>query len=470
MTVYFIGAGPGAADLITVRGARTLAACRVCLYAGSLVPRELLAECPPDARLVDTAQLDLDQITAELVRAHEEGHDVARLHSGDPSVFSAVAEQMRRLDAAGVPYEVVPGVPAFAAAAAALKRELTVPTVGQTVILTRIAQRATAMPEGEDLATLGRSGALLVLHLAARYVDRVVEELLPHYGADCPAAVVGDGQPPRRAGPARHAGRTSRAGEGRRGGAHGGDHGGPHAGRASSSATATCTRRSGTGTAAERAGWVRCRVRVRWGLLAQFPRALRDSGPCGPERPRPGGPEGDGPMGLKSTGRSPGFSGARGTAREAPTGPAVANEPEVFLYDSGQDQPFTSGRYAAPEQIITESAGSTSCTTSRTPGPPSAGRASSSGTRPHRHLRLRGCQRRAEEEVPALLRPAARRLRDQAQADLRPRPRRPGGEPPQPVGRRPPRRLPAHGGRTGVTAGANRPCCGPRPCPRGRCR
>ncbi|MFF3327401.1 precorrin-4 C(11)-methyltransferase [Streptomyces sp. NPDC002889] len=190
MTVYFIGAGPGAADLITVRGARTLAFCQVCLYAGSLVPTELLAECPPDARLIDTAQLDLDAIIAELVRAHEEGRDVARLHSGDPSVFSAVAEQMRRLDAAGVPYEVVPGVPAFAAAAAALKRELTVPTVGQTVILTRIAQQATPMPEGEDLATLGRSGALLVLHLAARYVDRVVDELLPHYGADCPAAVV----------------------------------------------------------------------------------------------------------------------------------------------------------------------------------------------------------------------------------------------------------------------------------------
>ncbi|MFF3956814.1 precorrin-4 C(11)-methyltransferase [Streptomyces sp. NPDC001890] len=190
MTVYFIGAGPGAADLITVRGARLLASCQVCLYAGSLVPRELLAECPPDARLVDTAQLDIDQITAELLAAHEAGHDVARLHSGDPSVFSAVNEQMHRLDAAGVPYEVVPGVPAFAAAAAALKRELTVPTVGQTVILTRIAHRATAMPKGEDLATLGRSGALIVLHLAARYVDRVVEELLPYYGADCPAAVV----------------------------------------------------------------------------------------------------------------------------------------------------------------------------------------------------------------------------------------------------------------------------------------
>ncbi|MFE2376930.1 precorrin-4 C(11)-methyltransferase [Streptomyces sp. NPDC059398] len=190
MTVYFIGAGPGAADLITVRGARLLASCGVCLYAGSLVPRELLAECPPDARLTDTAQLDLDEITAELVRADQEGHDVARLHSGDPSVFSAVAEQMRRLDAAGVAYEVVPGVPAFAAAAAALKRELTVPTVGQTVILTRVAQRATAMPDGEDLATLGASGALIVLHLAVQHTERVVAELLPHYGADCPAAVV----------------------------------------------------------------------------------------------------------------------------------------------------------------------------------------------------------------------------------------------------------------------------------------
>ncbi|GAA2605201.1 precorrin-4 C(11)-methyltransferase [Streptomyces axinellae] len=190
MTVYFIGAGPGAADLITVRGARTLAACQVCLYAGSLVPSELLADCPPGARLVDTARLDLDAITAELVRAHGEGHDVARLHSGDPSVFSAVAEQMRRLDAAGVPYEMVPGVPAFAAAAAALKRELTVPTVGQTVVLTRIARQATPMPPGEDLATLGRSGALLVLHLAARYAEEVAAELLPHYGADCPAAVV----------------------------------------------------------------------------------------------------------------------------------------------------------------------------------------------------------------------------------------------------------------------------------------
>ena len=190
MTVHFIGAGPGAADLLTVRGLRLLQKSPVCLYAGALVPAELLVECPPGARLIDTADLNLEQITAELVAAHERGQDVARLHSGDPSIFSAMAEQMRRLDAAGVPYDVVPGVPAFAAAAAALKRELTVPTVGQTVILTRVAQQATPMPDGEDLATLGRSRALLVLHLAARYVDRVVGELLPHYGPDCPAAVV----------------------------------------------------------------------------------------------------------------------------------------------------------------------------------------------------------------------------------------------------------------------------------------
>lgn len=190
MTVYFIGAGPGAPDLVTVRGQRLIERCPVCLYAGSLVPAELLAACPPSARLVNTADLDLDQIIAELVDADRAGHDVARLHSGDPSIFSAVAEQMRRLDRARVDYVMVPGVPAFAAAAAALNRELTVPTVGQTVILTRVAHQATAMPAGEDLATLGRSGALLVLHLAMRHVERVVAELLPHYGPDCPAAVV----------------------------------------------------------------------------------------------------------------------------------------------------------------------------------------------------------------------------------------------------------------------------------------
>ena len=190
MTVHFIGAGPGAADLLTVRGLRLLRASPVCLYAGALVPVELLSECPPGARLVDTAQLDLDQITAELVAADREGLDVARLHSGDPSVFSAMAEQMRRLDAEGVVYDVVPGVPAFAAAAAALKRELTVPGVSQTVILTRIARRATPMPPGEDLPTLAASGATLVLHLAVQHLGEVVAELAPHYGTDCAAAVV----------------------------------------------------------------------------------------------------------------------------------------------------------------------------------------------------------------------------------------------------------------------------------------
>lgn len=190
MTVYFVGAGPGAADLITVRGLRVLESAPVCLYAGSLVPRELLDACPPGARLADTANMTLDEIVAELAAAHRDGLDVARLHSGDPSVFSAVAEQMRRLDAAGVPYEVVPGVPAFAAAAASLGRELTVPGVGQTVILTRTAVRATPMPDGEDLAALGASGATMVLHLAVQRIGEVVAELLPRYGADCPVAVV----------------------------------------------------------------------------------------------------------------------------------------------------------------------------------------------------------------------------------------------------------------------------------------
>jgi len=190
MTVYFIGAGPGAADLMTVRGLRILQASPVCLYAGSLVPTELLAECPPGARVIDTAGLDLDRITDELAQAHRRGADVARLHSGDPSVFSAVAEQIRRLDALDVPYEIVPGVPAFAAAAAALKRELTVPGVGQSVVLTRIARRATAMPPGQDLANLARSRSTLVLHLAVQEIDEVVDTLMPFYGAHGPVAVV----------------------------------------------------------------------------------------------------------------------------------------------------------------------------------------------------------------------------------------------------------------------------------------
>ncbi|GAA1550855.1 precorrin-4 C(11)-methyltransferase [Actinomadura kijaniata] len=190
MTVHFVGAGPGAPDLITVRGRDLIAASPVCLYAGSLVPPEMLAWCPPDARLVNTAKMTLDDIVAEMVAAHAGGRDVARLHSGDPSVFSAMAEQMRRLDAAGVPYDVVPGVPAFAAAAASLHRELTVPEVAQSVILTRTSARATPMPPGEDLATLGRSRATIVLHLAVQRIGAVVAELVPNYGADCPAAVV----------------------------------------------------------------------------------------------------------------------------------------------------------------------------------------------------------------------------------------------------------------------------------------
>jgi precorrin-4/cobalt-precorrin-4 C11-methyltransferase len=190
MTVHFIGAGPGAADLITLRAQRILASSPVCLYAGSLVPAEVLAHCPPDARLVDTAGLSLDGITAELVAADRAGQDVARLCSGDPSLFSAVAEQVRRLQQAGIDYDITPGVPAFAAAAAALGRELTVPGVGQSVILTRTAERATAMPPGEDLATLGAGGATLVLHLSVQRIEAVVAELLPGYGADCPVAVV----------------------------------------------------------------------------------------------------------------------------------------------------------------------------------------------------------------------------------------------------------------------------------------
>jgi len=190
MTVHFIGAGPGAPDLLTLRARDLIASSAVCLYAGSLIPTEVLSHCPEGARLIDTADLTLDEIVAELCNADAEGHDVARLCSGDPSIFSAVAEQMRRLDAAGVTYDVCPGVPAFAAAAATLHRELTVPGVAQTVILTRTAERATAMPEGEDLATLGASKATMVLHLAVQRIDKVATELITAYGAETPYAVV----------------------------------------------------------------------------------------------------------------------------------------------------------------------------------------------------------------------------------------------------------------------------------------
>jgi precorrin-4/cobalt-precorrin-4 C11-methyltransferase len=191
MTVYFIGAGPGAADLITVRGQRLLSRCPVCLYAGSIMPDDLLSLCPPDAKVVDTGPLTLDQIIGEIAEAHAAGTDVARLHSGDPSLYSALAEQCRRLDALDVDYEIVPGVPAFAAAAAALGRELTVPGVAQTVTLTRVATLSTAMPDGEDLQTLSTPGATLVLHLAAAQVDAIVPALLAGgYHAETPCAVV----------------------------------------------------------------------------------------------------------------------------------------------------------------------------------------------------------------------------------------------------------------------------------------
>jgi len=190
MTVHFIGAGPGAADLITIRGRDILARCPVCLYAGSIVPRELLAFCPPGAKLIDTASLDLEQIEAEYVRAEAAGQDVARLHSGDLSIYSAVAEQIRRLDRNGIAYTLTPGVPAFAAAAAALGRELTVPALGQSLVITRLSGRASAMPAGESLEAFAATGATLAIHLAIHRLSEIIDRLTPFYGADCPAAVI----------------------------------------------------------------------------------------------------------------------------------------------------------------------------------------------------------------------------------------------------------------------------------------
>lgn len=189
MTVHFIGAGPGAADLLTLRGRDILARSPVCLYAGSIVPPEMLVHCPPGARLVDTAPMSLDEIEAEYVAADAAGLDVARLHSGDLSVYSAVAEQIRRLDRRGIAWTLTPGVPAFAAAAAALGRELTVPGVAQSLVLTRVDGRASPMPPGERLAAFAATGATLAIHLAIHALERVVAELVPHYGADCPVAV-----------------------------------------------------------------------------------------------------------------------------------------------------------------------------------------------------------------------------------------------------------------------------------------
>ena len=190
MTVHFIGAGPGAPDLLTLRGRDLIAACPVCLYAGSLVPEAVLGHCPEGARIVNTAPLSLDEIIAEIKAAHDAGQDVARLHSGDLSVWSAMGEQLRRLRALGIPYDVTPGVPAFAAASAALGAELTLPGIVQSVVLTRTSGRATSMPPGETLENFAKTGAVLAIHLSIHILDRVVAELTPHYGGDCPVAVI----------------------------------------------------------------------------------------------------------------------------------------------------------------------------------------------------------------------------------------------------------------------------------------
>lgn len=189
MTVHFIGAGPGAPDLITVRGLKLIQSCPVCLYAGSLVPEAVVAEAPANARVLDTAPMHLDEIIAEIEAAHAQGQDVARVHSGDPSLYGAIAEQIRRLDALGIPFEITPGVPAYAAAAAALKTEFTVPGICQSIVLTRTAVRASSMPEGETLENFARTGSTLAIHLSINNLAKVVRELTPHYGADCPVAI-----------------------------------------------------------------------------------------------------------------------------------------------------------------------------------------------------------------------------------------------------------------------------------------
>jgi len=190
MTVHFVGAGPGAADLLTLRGRDIIAACPVCLYAGSLVPEAVLAHCPPGARIINTAPLSLDQIIEEIARADAAGQDVVRLHSGDLSVWSAMGEQLRRIKLLGIAFTVTPGVPSFAAAAAALGAELTLPGLAQSVVLTRTPGRASAMPAGETLTNFAATGATLCIHLSIHNLDTVVADLSPAYGADCPVAVV----------------------------------------------------------------------------------------------------------------------------------------------------------------------------------------------------------------------------------------------------------------------------------------
>lgn len=189
MTVWFIGAGPGDPELLTLKAARLIAACPVCLYAGSLVPAEVVAMAPEGARVMDTAAMTLDETHAEIVAAHGRGEDVARVHSGDPSLYGAIAEQIRRLKADGIGYRIVPGVPAYAAAAAALGQELTIPQVAQSIVLTRMAMKSTAMPAGETLENFARTGATLAIHLGVRALREIERKLSPHYGSDCPVIV-----------------------------------------------------------------------------------------------------------------------------------------------------------------------------------------------------------------------------------------------------------------------------------------
>lgn len=189
MTVYFIGAGPGDPELVTVKARRVISECPVCLYAGSLVPPQVVAGAPEGARVMDTAAMTLEDTHAEIVAAHQKGQDVARVHSGDPSLYGAIAEQIRRLRADRIPYEIIPGVPAFAAMAAALGQELTIPEIAQSIVLTRVSMKSTSMPPGETLENFARTGATLAIHLGIRNLREIVRELEPYYGADCPVAV-----------------------------------------------------------------------------------------------------------------------------------------------------------------------------------------------------------------------------------------------------------------------------------------
>ena len=189
MTVYFIGAGPGDPELLTLKAQRIIAACPVCLYAGSLVPEAVVAGAPQGAKVMDTAPMTLDDTHAEIVTAHGLGQDVARVHSGDPSLYGAIAEQIRRLKLENIPYEIIPGVPAYAAAAAALGQELTVPEIAQSIVLTRMSMKSTSMPDGETLENFARTGATLAIHLGIRALREIERQLIPHYGEDCPVIV-----------------------------------------------------------------------------------------------------------------------------------------------------------------------------------------------------------------------------------------------------------------------------------------